>query len=330
MTTAQKVTAPVSALMPAYNAEAFIREAIESVFAQTVTPAEFIVVDDGSTDNSARIAESMGVRVLRQANAGLAGARNRCVREASQPWVAFIDDDDLWEPKKIERQMEVAAKNPEVGLVTCDFTIFDENRTIVSSGLEKYREDYELQPKRRCEGGAIIDRLDERFAAAHYFLLPSYVMVRRDLLETVGWFDEALENAEDFDCFMRVIARAAFAIADPLLVRRREHENNASSQVVRNTLQCLAVTYKVLERPELYPPATVALCKRWLPSNLRHAAARQLSVGNRTEARRLLRESVKLELSTRTLLALSASITPAIVGKNLMSARYYVSKRFGI
>jgi len=329
MTTDSK-TAPVSALMPAYNAAAFIREAIESVFAQTLPPAEFIVVDDGSTDDTAQIAESMGVRVIKQANAGLPGGRNRCVREASQPWVAFIDDDDVWMPEKLERQMEIASQNPEVGLVSCDFTIFDEQGTIVSSGLEKYGRDYDLQPKRQCPGGVIINQLDERFASAHYFLLPSYVMIRRDLLLAVGMFDETIESAEDFDCFMRIIAGAPFAIADKNLVRRREHANNASSRLVNNTLQCLAVTYKVIEHPELYPPATVALCRRWLPSNLRHAAARQLSIGNRTAARKLLRESVKLELSPRTLLALSASITPAIIGRNLMSARYFVSRRFGI
>lgn len=316
--------------MPAHNAAFFIRQAIESVFAQTMPPAEFIVVDDGSTDDTAKIVESMGVRVIRQDNAGLAGARNRCAREASQPWVAFIDDDDVWEPEKIERQMQIVRDRPEVGLVTCDFTIFDESGTIVRSGMEEYRDDYQRQPKRLCDGGAIIDRLDEQFAAAHYFLLPSYVMVRRDLLELVGFFDETLDAAEDFDCFMRVLACQPMAIADTVLIRRREHANNVTSNVVRNTLHCLAATYKVLKHPELYPPATVALCKRWLPANLRHAAARQLSIGNKIEARKLLRESVKLEMSPRTLLALSASITPAVIGKNLMSARYYVSRRFGI
>lgn len=315
--------------MPAYNGARFIRQAIESVFGQTVQPAQFFVVDDGSTDDTAQIAESMGVRVIRQTNAGLAGARNRCVREASQPWVAFIDNDDLWEPDKIGTQLEIASAHPEVGIVTCDFTIFDDQRAIVPSGLEKYRRDYDLQPKRRCQGGVIVDQLDERFEAAHYFLLPSYTLFRRDLVRTVGLFDETLGVAEDFDCFMRVLAGAALAISDKVLVRRREHPGNASAQLVRNTLHCLAATYKVIENPELYPAATVALCKRRLPANLRHAAARQLSVGNKAEARRLLRESVKLELSPRTLLALSASMTPAAVGKNLMTARYFVSKRFG-
>ncbi len=316
--------------MPAHNAAAFIREAIDSVFAQTISPAEFIVIDDGSTDGTPEIAESMGVRVIRQANAGLAGARNRCVREASQPWVAFIDHDDLWEPEKLERQFEIAAQNPEIALVSCDFTVFDEQGTTIRNGRETYCSDFELQPKRKCAGGVVVDQLDERFASAHYFLVPSYVMVRRDHLLAVGLFDESLEAAEDFDCFMRILAGAPFAIAEKILVRRREHQNNVSSGQVNMTLHCLAATYKVIEHPQLYPPATVALCKRWLPANLRHAAARQLSIGNKSEARKLLRESVKLELSPRTLLALGASITPKGIGKNLMTARYFVSKRFGI
>lgn len=80
-------TAPVSAVMPAYNAEPFIKEAIESVRAQTLPVAELIVVADGSTDRTVEIAESMGVQVFNQRNLGLAAARNRCIRESTQPWL---------------------------------------------------------------------------------------------------------------------------------------------------------------------------------------------------------------------------------------------------
>src|SRR5438105_3732639 len=134
--------------MATYNHQAFIREAIESVRAQTLPVAELIVVDDGSSDNSASIAESMGAHVIRQSNAGIPGARNRCIRESSQPWIAFIDGDDIWEPEKIERQMELANSNPELALVTSDFTTFDQSGPIVASGLKKYREGYHAQPKR--------------------------------------------------------------------------------------------------------------------------------------------------------------------------------------
>jgi glycosyltransferase involved in cell wall biosynthesis len=322
--------APVSAVMPAYNAEPFIKEAIESVRAQTLPVAELIVVADGSTDRTVEVAESMGVQVFNQRNLGLGAARNRCVLESSQPWIAFIDSDDVWEPDKIARQMEIVSANPDVALVTCDYNVFGPSGVISESILDKYRKGYEAQPKRSCEGGAIIDQLDPRFADAYYFLLPTLVMVRRDVLEVTGLFDGSLDSADDFDCFMRVLAHHRMGIAETVLARRREHENNASRRYTRCALSCLAVTYKVLENPESYPAATVKLCKDWLPANLRHAGARLLRDGNSRAARELLLKSARLQLSPRTLLALAASITPSLIGRNMMSARYYVSKTLGI
>ena len=322
--------APVSAVMPAYNAEAFIKEAIESVWAQTLPVAELIVVSDGSTDKTSEIAESMGVKVFNQSNLGVGAARNRCICKSSQPWIAFIDSDDVWEPEKIERQMHIAEGNSDVALVTCDYSIFDSSGVISESVLKKYRAGYQAQPKRACEGGAIIDQLDPRFADAYYFLLPTLVMVRRDVLEVTGLFDESLDSADDFDCYMRVLANHRMGIAETVLARRREHENNASRRYTRATLSCLAATYKVLENPESYPAATVKLCKDWLPANLRHAGARLLRDGNTRAARELLLKSAMLQLSPRTLLALAASITPSRIGRNMMSARYYVSKTLRI
>lgn len=326
-----KRIAPVSALMAVYNHQSFIREAIESVRAQTLPVAELIVVDDGSADDSVSIAKSMGARVIRQSNAGIPRTRNRCIHESTQPWIAFIDADDIWEPEKIERQMEIANSNPDVALVTSDFTRFDRSGAIVASGLEKYRDGYQAQPKRACEHGSIIDELDERFSDVAYFVVPSYVMVRRDVLDVTGWFDEKLNAAaEDFDCFMRVLAKHPMGVVERVLVRRREHETNAGLHYVKTTLSCLAATYKVLENPHLYPSAIVELCKKWLPSNLRHAGARQLWDGNPKAGRELLFESARLELSPRTVMALGCSFTPSIIARNLMAFRYHVSKTVGI
>jgi len=316
--------------MPAYNSELYIREAIESVFAQTLPVAEFIVIDDGSTDQTARIVESMGVRVIRQSNTGLSGARNRCVLESSQPWIAFIDADDIWDPKKIERQMEILKAHPDVGLITTDYLTFNSQGTIVPSVLRKYHDEYRAQPKGSVNGAAIIDEPDAGFANIFYFLVPSAVVVRHDLLVAKGGFEANLNCAEDFECFMRIIAQTPMAVIEQVLVRRREHEHSASNQRVRSTLDCLAVTYKVLEHPERYPSATVELCKQWLPANLRHAAARQLWAGNAKAARELLIKSARLQLSMRTVLALVASLAPARIGRDLMTARYYLSRRLGI
>ncbi len=325
-----KTIAPVSAVIPAYNAEGFISEAIESVRSQTLPVAELIVVADGSTDGTAQIAEAMGARVLSDGSAGLSAARNRCVRESSQPWIAFLDSDDIWEPEKIERQMEIACRNPEVALVACDYSVFDEWEIILESALDKYRAGYEAQPKRRSEQGAIIDQLDQGFADAYYFLLASNVMVRRDLLETTELFDESLHCAEEFDCFMRVLANHPMGIVETSLVRRREHQDSTSLRYPQATLSCLAATYKVIENPELYPAATARLCADWLPGNLRHSGARLIWDGQAKRGRDLLLQSARLELSLRTVVALATSVAPAGISRKLMEARYYLSRKLGI
>jgi GT2 family glycosyltransferase len=326
----KQMRAPVSAVIPAHNHEAFVAQAIESVRAQTLPVAEILLIDDGSTDQTAEIAQRMGVRVIRQSNVGLAANRNRCVRESTQPWIAFIDSDDIWEPEKIETQMRIAASDPEIALVTCDYSTFDGDEIFSASVLEKYINGYQAQSKTECEGGAIIDKLDESFDGIAYFLVPSMVMVRREVLEQTGLFDESLFNAEDFDCFMRVWAKSKLGFANQALVKRREHTHNQSRLFVLATTSALAVTQKVLEHPELYPPATVSLCRTWLPSNLRHAGARLVWGGQASRGRNLLLESARLEFSLRTILALGAATFPPRLGCELMKARYYISRRFGI
>ena len=325
-----KTPAPVSAVIPAYNAEAFIAETIESVRAQTLPVAELLLVDDGSTDNTAEIARGMGVRVVSQPNAGLATTRNRCVRESTQPWIAFIDSDDIWEPQKIERQMEIAESDPEIVLVSCDYSIFDRSGVITSSMLAKYDDSYRAQPKKACVGGSLIDELHESFCDISYVLLPSFVMVRRDVLDETGLFDESLFIAEDFDCFMRVLAKGKFGVVELVSGRRREHTGNTSRHYTQASLSCLAATFKVLENPDRYPPATVRLCREWLPANLRHAGARLVWDGDGQKGRDLLLQSARLQFNWRTILALAASLAPGQIGREMMKARYYVSNTLGI
>ena len=322
--------APVSAAIAAYNAEEFIAATIASAQAQTVPVAEIIVVADGSTDDTAKIAQSMGVRVFNDDCLGLARARNKCISEATQPWIAFLDSDDLWEPDKIKRQMEMASADPELALITCDYSTFSESGNVCSSALEKYAGAYQLQPKRSVANGAVIERLDPGFDSAYYFLLSSNVMVRRDVMLRTGLFDESLQCAEDFDCFMRVLTDSPMGLVEDVLVRRRHHLDSTSNRHPAATLSCLAATHKVLEHPENYPAATVELCRQWLPGNLRHAGARLVWNGEASRGRGLLMESVRLEFNWRTLLALTASLPPGGASRKLMQARYYVSQTLGI
>jgi glycosyltransferase involved in cell wall biosynthesis len=116
----------ISVIIPAYNVEVFLSETIVSVLKQTYPVDEVIVVDDGSTDRTADIAESFDgvVHVIRQDNAGASFARNRALRHASGDIIAFLDADDLWEPHKLERQIAYLAAHPDVGTVASSFSVF--------------------------------------------------------------------------------------------------------------------------------------------------------------------------------------------------------------
>jgi len=121
------ITATVSVVIPCYNAATFLRETIDSVLSQTRPALEVIVVDDGSTDDSAAIAESYGppVRVIRQENQGESVARNRGMDEARADWIALLDADDRWLPHKLERQLAALGRtSPDVVCVYSDCVLF--------------------------------------------------------------------------------------------------------------------------------------------------------------------------------------------------------------
>ncbi|MGI8668594.1 MAG: glycosyltransferase family 2 protein, partial [Aridibacter sp.] len=103
----------VSVIIPAYNAEQFISQTIESVLGQTLKDFEIVVVDDGSTDETAGIAESYGapVRCIRKTNGGVSRARNTGIEHAVGKYIAFLDADDLWEPTKLEKQVALLDAN---------------------------------------------------------------------------------------------------------------------------------------------------------------------------------------------------------------------------
>lgn len=116
----------ISVVIPCYNAAPWLRQTLDSVLSQTCPPHEVIVVDDGSTDESARIAGGFGspVRVIQQENQGESVARNRGIEEASGDWIAFLDADDVWEPMKLEMQVKLLEQPQQVACVHSGFYLF--------------------------------------------------------------------------------------------------------------------------------------------------------------------------------------------------------------
>lgn len=117
----------VSVVIPCYQAERFIERTLDSVLTQSAAPFEVIVVDDGSSDGSAQIAESFGspVKVIRQSNQGECAARNSALAKVTGEWVAFIDADDIWHPRKLEHQLAMADSSSDCHVVYCAYTIFN-------------------------------------------------------------------------------------------------------------------------------------------------------------------------------------------------------------
>ncbi|NEP84931.1 MAG: glycosyltransferase family 2 protein, partial [Okeania sp. SIO3B3] len=129
----------VSVIIPAYNRADLIGETVDSVLAQTHPDIEIIVIDDGSTDNTADVLATYGsaLRVIRQANAGQQAARNAGIRAATGDYIAFLDSDDLWLPHRIEAQLQRFEEVPEAGLVYCDAAVFDDE---TGQTLHKYND----------------------------------------------------------------------------------------------------------------------------------------------------------------------------------------------
>jgi len=208
----------ISCIIPVYNGEAYLREAIESVLAQTYRPIEIIVADDGSADRTAAFVAGYRdqVRYLFQPNAGTAAACNLGLRAAQGDFIAFLAADDLWHVDKLARQMNCFKRRPE--LVLCVTHVQNFWIPELQEEAERFRNHRISQP------------------------LPGYVpqtlLARRALFETVGHFNTALRHADSTDWFLRVIEHGAVIdILPDVLVYRRIHQSNLSRRMASASRQ---------------------------------------------------------------------------------------------
>ena len=148
-------SAPVSVVIPARNAEAFLGEALASVREQRPPVLEIIVVDDGSTDESARVAVACGARLVRLRRSGPSAARNVGIRIARGTWVAFLDADDVWARGKIARQVEAAALLPEAGMIVCDRATISRGRVVDPHTWDRSVTPIGYLPRAACAGAAV-------------------------------------------------------------------------------------------------------------------------------------------------------------------------------
>ena len=204
----------VSVIIPTYNRGWIIEEAIDSVLAQNFENFELILVDDGSTDDTQDILATYAEKIimLRQDSLGVSAARNRGVQTASGQLIAFLDSDDLWLPQKLSKQVDFFSSHPQA-------VICQTEEIWVRNGKR-------VNPKNRHKKGSGI--IFER-SLGLCLVSPSAVMMRRELFDEVGLFDERLIACEDYDLWLRIGCRyPVFLIETPLIIKRGGHPDQLS------------------------------------------------------------------------------------------------------
>ncbi len=206
----------ISVIIPTYNAGIYIEEALNSVLGQTYIDYEVIVIDDGSIDNTQEIVESKFpmVNYIYTHNQGASRARNIGISYAKGDYVAFLDADDLWLPEKLEKQLAVFDEYPEVMLVFTESCSFDKNG---------FRNKPFLKKERLMKGDIV------KNIFIHSYVGTPTVMIKKSVIDEIGFFEEDLIVAEDDNLWLRIAMKFKIALVDEDLVHCRIRENSLTT-----------------------------------------------------------------------------------------------------
>jgi glycosyltransferase involved in cell wall biosynthesis len=256
-----ETTPTVSVIIPTYNAAKYIGEALNSVFAQTFTSHEVVVINDGSRDTDALERELKRypgcLRYIKQENRGAAAARNNGLRAAAGEYVAFLDADDTWFPDFLEKQIEFL-KRSKADLVYADALLLGNSPLAGRSFMQ-------LEPSR----GEVTP---ENLLAVKVTVLTSTVLARKEPIIEAGLFDEALRRGQDFDLWLRLAKRGArFAYQREVLAHHRIVESGLSGDTISQLKRTLSVLEAIKSKEALTASERAAL-ERTLNRTLRELA----------------------------------------------------------
>lgn len=273
----------VSVIIPTYNRARYVAQAINSVLAQTVTPEEIIVVDDGSTDNTQEVLKRFGdrIRYISQNNAGPGIARNTGIKSSQNEYIAFLDSDDLWEPNRLERQLAAAERYQHAPVLWfSDFKVLRADATLLPS---KWKQDGIFCPD-QTEG--VLERPNE-WLGGGYVIWTSSVLAKREALLSVGLYD-ARREAEDWALYVKLARIGSFGfVVEPLFTMRR-FGDNANIQSVRAIREMINILENLMNDVELSEAAR-ARAFSWMVHHVICASGLLRREGRHSEARQQLR-----------------------------------------
>jgi len=290
----------VSVIMPVYNGEKFLAEAIESVLNQTYHDLELIVVNDGSTDRSQEIIESYSdprVRNIIQTNKGLPIARNAGIEASNGKLITFLDCDDVYLPDSVMRRIKYFEENTRCRFLYADSVLINENgRTLAKSTWQFQR----VEP--------ISGKCFRELFLKGTFLNTCSVMMRREILDQVGTFDRTFRHALDYDLWLRIAYHYSFDVLKVPVVKYRRHSSNMSNRTANEDLySALALLKAVKTLPDLDKVVGKREIRNRLYSQCFDVAYNYLRQGDAKAARYWLRKAWYWGRKPKTLVQLIAT-----------------------
>lgn len=233
----------VSVIIPVYNSEKYIADAIESVLCQTYKNFEILVVDDGSTDDTEKIVlyfkklYNEKIRYFYQKNGGPAKARNLGIKNASGEHIAFLDSDDIWLPEKLAVQVAYYEENPYYGMVYSNLALIKNGNIFQATSQLK-------------EKGWILYKL-----VKDKFIYTSTIIIKKNVLRAVGDYHEDyyMATGEDTDLYLRIANKYQIGYLDKVLVHKRIHDSNLGNNISPRCGTVEAITNFYRKFPEFSP-----------------------------------------------------------------------------
>ena len=298
-----------SVIIPTYNAEKFIANALDSVFTQTYRPIEILVVDDGSTDRTAEIVQNYqtsktnktnetnktNLIYIHQQNSGPSRARNTGIKAAKGEYIAFLDADDLWTKNKLEKQIKLFKQDPRIDVVFTDakVTRFKNNKIQENIMFQKNR----LNKEFFGHDFIVINPL-EKLLKINFMLTPC-VVVKKSCFKNSIFFNEKRRYVEDWELWLKMSVYYTFGYVNEVCVHVKDEGDGLSADASKMVLSMIEVIESFIK--ENFVSNENKIHARYLKDTYKWAGYHFMLKGNTKLARELYRKSMKESFDLRTL-----------------------------